>query len=387
MKVRINKRADDLATYQGPGGCYLWDDLMPAFGLRIYPTGAKSFVVSYWSKGRRRFFTLGRYGQMTVQQARDEAQQVFAQVRKGEGPSTSRREDRHAPTVTDLAERHLKEHAAIHKKPRGALRDRQLWEGRILPNLGRRKVADVTRGEISKLIAGMAETPALANKARTLLGKAFNLAEVWGWRTDGSNPCRHVKRYKEESRERYLSESELHRLGKMLAQAEETWGTSPHAIAAIRLLILTGCRSAEILTLRWSEVDFERRSLHLADSKTGKRTVVLNEGALGILQSLERLPDNPHVIPGSKPGSHRATLQNVWIRIRKEAGIEDVRIHDLRHTFASCGVNTGHTLAVVGQLLGHRKILTTQRYAHLADDPVRRAAETIGAKLVNSLAK
>ncbi len=386
MKVRLNKRTIDEAEYQGPGGCYLWDTQMPGFGIRLYSSGAKSFVVSYWSRGRRRFYTIGRYGRITLHQARDEALEVFLCVRKGGDPAGERQTNRKAPTVADLADRHIRDHARIKYKPRSVKRARQVWDRCVVPHLGRRKVADIQRADIARLMTTMADTPAMANKVQTLLSKAFNLAEIWGWRPEGTNPCRHVGRYKEESRERYLSQDELRRLGGALVHFEQHTETSPHAIAAIRLLILTGCRSAEILKLGWDEVDFERRCLHLADSKTGKRTVLLNTAALEILADLERIDDNPHVIPGAKPGSHRASLQNVWPRICRHAGIQNVRIHDLRHTFASYGVNGGQGLPVIGRLLGHSKITTTQRYAHLDDDPVRAASEAIGATIAASMA-
>ncbi|MEM9553714.1 MAG: site-specific integrase [Acidobacteriota bacterium] len=385
MKVRLNKRVIDEAVYEGPGGCYLWDTAMAGFGVRIYPTGRKSFVVSYWTRGRRRFYTLGPYGKLTLHQARGEALEVFLRVRRGEDPSADRRRTRAAPAVADLADRHIDEHAKIKNKARSAKRDRRAWDRLVLPKLGQRKVKDITRADVARLMTEMADTPAMANKVLTLLSKAFNLAEVWGWRTEGTNPCRHVSRYKEESRDRYLSESELRRLGQVLEQAEHEWLACPYALAAVRLLILTGCRSAEILTLRWDDVDLERRCLHLPDSKTGKRTVLLNEPAVGILEQLDPQDDNPHVIPGAKPGGHRSSLQKIWDRLRKAAEIEDVRVHDLRHTFASYGVNQGQNLVVVGRLLGHSKITTTQRYAHLADDPIRQATNAIGSGLAATL--
>lgn len=385
MKVRLNKRVIDEASYQGPGSCYLWDTELAAFGLRIYPTGRKSFVVSYWNRGRRRFYILGQYGKLTLPQAREAALEVFLRVRRGEDPSADRRKARQAPTVADLADRHIDDHAKIKNKARSAKRARQLWDRCVLPKLGKRKVEDIERADLAQLVTSMAKTPAMANKVVSLLSKAFNLAEVWGWRPEGTNPCRHVGRFKEESRERYLSAEELHRLGDALAEMETTTATSPHAIAAIRLLILTGCRSAEILKLRWDEVDFERRCLYLADSKTGKRTVVLNTAALQVLAGIERLDDNPHVVVGSKPGSHRASLQNVWPRVCRLARLEDVRVHDLRHTYASVGVNGGQNLPVIGRLLGHTKITTTQRYAHLDDDPIRQASEQIGSTIIANL--
>lgn len=385
MKARLNQRRVDTAKYQGPGGCYIWDTVTRGFGLRIYPSGVKSFVITYSAKGRQRFYTLGRVGEMELPQARTEALDILVRARKGEDPSAVRLAARRSPTVSNLADRYIDEHARIKKKARNVKRDRRAWDRCILPRFGRRKVADIERADVAKLIADMADTPAMANKVITLLSKAFNLAEIWGWRPEGTNPCRHISRYKEESRERYLSEGELSRLGEVLVEAEEKWEVPVQCIAAIRLLILTGCRSAEILTLRWEDVDFERSCLRLADSKTGSRTVVLNAGALQILTGLERIDGNPYVIPGGKRGSHWSSLQPLWARIRKEAGIEDVRIHDLRHTYASVGVNAGHNLSVIGKLLGHAKILTTQRYAHVADRSIRQANEMIGATLEATL--
>ena len=385
MKVRLNKRTIDEATYQGPGGCYLWDTDLSAFGVRLYPSGRKSFVVSYWSRGRRRFFTLGQYGRLTVQQAKEAALDVFLRVHRGEDPSADRRTANQAPTVADLADRHIEDHVKVKNKARSVKRARQVWDRCVLPNLGKRKVVDIQRADIAKLITSMADTPAMANKVIALLSKAFNLAEVWCWRPEGTNPCRHVERYKEESRERYLSDNELQRLGDALTEIETTSATSPHTIAAIRLLVLTGCRSAEILSLRWQDVDFEHRSLHLADSKTGQRTVMLNTVALSVLADLEHIDGNPHVIPGAKPGSHLRSLQAVWNRVRDLAKLDDVRIHDLRHTYASVGVNAGQNLPVIGRLLGHTKVTTTQRYAHLSDDPARDATEQIGATIAASM--
>ena len=386
MKVRLNKRTIDEAVYQGPGSCYLWDSGLTAFGLRIYPTGRKSFVVTYWSRGRRRFFVLGQYGKLTLAQARKAALEVFLRVRQGGDPAEERRAANHSPTINDLADRHIDDHAKINNKARSAKRARQLWDRCVVPKIGTRKVADIQRPDIARLMTSMAATPSMANKTLTLLSKAFNLAEVWGWRPEGTNPCRHVQRFKEESRERYLSASELQRLGEVLSRIEYERSGLPQAVAAIRLLILTGCRSSEILQLRWDEVEFEGRCLRLTDSKTGKRTVVLNTAALEILAALEHVDGNPYVIPGGKIGGHLSTLQPLWSRVRAEADIADVRVHDLRHNFASFGVNNGHNLAVVGKLLGHSKIATTQRYAHLADDPLRQANEQIGSGLAASMA-
>lgn len=383
MKGRLNKRAVDAARYQGTGACYVWDTETAGFGLRIYPSGRKSFVVTYRVRGKQRFHTIGRFGEMTVDQARTEALETLALARKGEDRSGERQASRRAPTIADLAARFMKEHSEVRNKPRTIQRNRETWDRVILPRLGGgRKVADIDRAEVAKLHTDLAATPSAANTVRAILSKAFNLAELWGWRPENSNPCRHVERYKEEARERYLSEAELSRLGGVLAEAG--W-VPPHAVAAIRLLVFTGCRSAEILTLQWKHVDFERRSLNLPDSKTDKKVVRLNAAALEVLAGVERVPDNPHVIPGARRGSHRRSLQHIWDRICEEAELEDVRIHDLRHTFASIGVNAGINLQPIGKLLGHTKTATTERYAHLADDPVRQANETIGSTLEATL--
>ncbi len=379
--VRLNKRTIDAAGYKGQGADYRWDSEISGFGLRVYPSGRKSFVVTYRVRGKQRFLTIGRYGEMTLDQARTEALLTLGRARKGEDPAGERLASRRAPTIADLFERYITDHARVKLKPNSAHRNHLVWERHLLPRLRHRKVADVSRADVAQLHADLAATPVMANRARSILSSAFNLAELWGWRAEGTNPCRHVPRYKEQSRERFLSEQELGRVGSVLGQAEQAWDVSRHAVAAIRLLILTGCRSAEILKLRWQEVDFERRCLHLPDSKTGRKTVRLNTPALEVLASLERVEGNPHVIPGQKPGSHRDSLQLLWKRVCREAELEGVRIHDLRHTFASFGINAGLNLPVIGRLLGHSKTATTERYAHLADRPIRQANEMIGATL------
>ncbi|MEO1087015.1 MAG: integrase arm-type DNA-binding domain-containing protein, partial [Acidobacteriota bacterium] len=208
------------------------DTEIAGFGLRIYPTGRKSFLITYRAKGRQRFYTLGRFGELTVQQARAEALETLGRARKGADPSGARREARRAPKMEDLADRHIQDHAKIRNKPRSVKRDRRAWDRCVLPKLGKRRVKDINRADVARLMTEMAETPAMANKVLTLLSKAFNLAEIWGWRPEGSNPCRHVSRFKEESRDRYLSESELQRLGQVLEQAEHDWLMCPYAVAA-----------------------------------------------------------------------------------------------------------------------------------------------------------
>ena len=386
--MNLTKRSVETAVWHGRLGTadYRWDDDLPAFGIRIYPSGRKFFLVTYRAHGRIRFYTLGQFGPMTVHEAKTRALEVLAAVRRGDDPAGDRTSYRKAPTVADLAERFMREHARPKKKATSIETDKRVWELHVVPRLGKAKVADLTRADVSRIHAEMAETPYQANRVLAVLSKAFNLAEVWGWRPDGSNPCRHVQRYREEKRERYLSPTELGQLDDALAEAANAQLETAPAIAAIRLLILTGCRVGEILTLRWSEVDFEQRCLKLADSKTGRKTVYLNSAALQILAGIERADDNPFVIEGNKPGSHLVGLTRTWFRIRRRAGLAEVRLHDLRHTYASIGAGMGLSLPIIGKLLGHTQPVTTQRYAHLAADPMREAAERIGATLGAALA-
>ena len=214
------------------------------------------------------------------------------------------------------------------------------------------------------------------------MSKMMNLAEAWGLRPDGSNPCRHVKKYREDKRERYLTREELQRLGASLSDAERMKTESPFAIAAVGLLILTGARLTEILTLEWDHVDFENQVLRLPDSKTGAKLIYLNDAAIGLLRTMPTMAGNPFVVAGAKPGAHLVNLQKPWRRIRSAAQLYDVRIHDLRHSFASVAAGTGMSLPMIGKLLGHTQPATTARYAHLADDPIRVAANAVGTEIV-----
>ena len=211
------------------------------------------------------------------------------------------------------------------------------------------------------------------------------LAESWGYRPDASNPTRHINRFAESKRERFLSEDELGRLGAVLARAEREGTESKAAIAAIRLLAVTGCRRGEILSLEWSHVDFENACLRLAQSKTGPKIVYLAPAALEVLQGIERQDRNPYVIVGREPGTYLANLSKPWGRVRKLAGLDGVRLHDLRHGFAAVGAAGGLSLPVLGKLLGHTQPATTARYAHLVGDPLRKAAAQVGGQIAAAM--
>ena len=216
----------------------------------------------------------------------------------------------------------------------------------------------------------LSHIPYQANRTLGVLSKMMNLAETWGMRDKHTNPCEDIERYPEHKRERFLSPKELQRLGQALTAAEVSETETKYAVAAFRILLLTGCRLSEIQTLEWRYVDLEQKELRLPDSKTGAKTVHLGEAVVALLEALPRVTGNPYVIAGKKEKAHLTDLQHPWRRIRKIAGLSDVHyIHDLRHTFASGGLLVGEGLAMIGKLLGHTQVQTTARYAHLASDP------------------
>ena len=250
----------------------------------------------------------------------------------------------------------------------------------IDPAIGEMRISEVERKDIAKLHFDMRDKPYQANRTLGVLSKMFSLAEVWGLRPDGSNPCRHVKRYKENKRERFLSPEETERLCEVLAEAEDEM---PSAVAAFRLLLLTGCRLSEVQFLRWEYVKDD--CIELPDAKTGSWVVPLGPEACAVLAALPREEDNPWVITGGLPGSHITDLQKPWRRIRARAGLEDVRIHDLRHRYASRALALGESLTMIGKLLGHTQVQTTARYAHLARDSIQTAAARVTGSIGGNL--
>ncbi|MFZ5585982.1 MAG: tyrosine-type recombinase/integrase [Thermodesulfobacteriota bacterium] len=364
-----------------------WDAELPGFGVRVWPSGRKVYVAQYRAQGRTRRVSLGTHGAVTPEQARKEALKVLAGVAKGDDPAEARDQGRKASTVRELAERYLSQHAEAKKKPASIIRDRRLIERFILPAMGSMKIDAVSRADVARLHHKIGQaTPIQANRILAVLSKMMTLGVRWGLRSDAQgNPCRYVERFKENKRERYLSAEELARLGAVLAQAEAEGTGFPPAIAAIRLLLLTGARVGEILGLRWEWVDFERGCAFLPDSKTGKKTIPLGGAALELLQSLPRVAGNPHVLPGDQLGRHLADVNTTWYKVRKAAGLEGVRLHDLRHTAASMGAASGLSLPIIGGILGHRAPATTARYAHLANDPLRAGADIMAGKVAEAL--
>ena len=358
-----------------------WDDDLKGFGVRVHPTGRKVYIVKTRYRGKPVKVTIGPHGHVTPAGARTRAAEILTGVRAGKDPARWNDRKDASPTMRDLGKRFLEEYVPSHCKPSTAEEYRRSVELFINPRIGKLRVPDIRRSDIAALHHGLRETPYQANRTLGVLSKMFNLAELWNLRPDGSNPCRHVKRFREEKRERFLSNTEYRRLGETLNEVEREGSETPAAIAAFRLLMLTGCRLSEIQKLRWEHVDLEAGELRLPESKSGAKVVHLGAPAVTVLQGIEREDGNPWVIAGRKPESHLTDLQHPWRRVRTRAGLHDVRIHDLRHSFASGGLIVGEGLPMIGKLLGHTQVQTTARYAHLSDDPVKAAANRIASRI------
>lgn len=381
-------------------GAIAWDGELKGFGVRRQ-RDAKTYLVKYRLCGRQRWYTIGRHGSpWTLEKARIKAKSLLGMVADGKDPAAILAEERAAGTVAQLCDRYLAEGCAT-KKPSTLATDCGRIERHIKPLLGRVRVKDVTQNDVARFMKDVAAGKTAADvrtgprgrarvtggkgtAARTvgLLGGIFAFAVAEGARVD--NPVRGVKRYRDRKADRYLSPDELARLGEALSKAEAA-GENPIALAGIRLLVLTGCRKSEILTLQWAHVDFERALLRLPDTKTGEAIIPLGAPALEVLAFLPRLEGNPYVLPGDKSGRHMIGLPKVWERVRKRAGLDGVRLHDLRHSFASVGAGAGMGLPIVGKLLGHRDPKTTARYAHIADDPAKAAADRIAGHIAAAM--
>ena len=358
----------------------VWDRALTGFGVRVYPSGAKVYVVQARGPDGSRRITVGRHGVIDAAEARRRATLIIARVRAGDDPVPEVQKTE-SVTVATLAERYLREHVAVRCKPTTAAQYRLAIERYIVPALGTLPVTFLGRAQVADLQHSLCDRPAMANLVIATLSRMIDQAMAWGVAGEMTNPCRSTQKYRTRRRERFLTDAEFRRLGSTLDELEATGRISPHAAAALRLLMLTGCRRNEILTLRWEDVRLETQELKLQDSKTGPRTVSLSPEAAAVLAAIERLPGNPWVIPGTRPGARLSSLFEPWRRVRARAGLDDVRLHDLRHSYASRALALGESLPVIAKLLGHAQIQTTARYTHLTRDAVRDAATRVAGSI------
>lgn len=416
-RVRLTKTTVDSAQ-KAASRYVVWDSDLKGFGLRVEPSGTKTYVVRYRVGGGRRGtlrqFKIGRANKLTPDEARAQAKSALAQVETGKDPQAERTEARKTLTVAELCDLYMAEGVATKKASTIGL-DTIRIEGHIKPLLGSRKLTEVGSGDVERMMNAIADgrvkpkpKPKLdvvtangseidaapvetakpgsrvrggrtaSTKAVKLLRAIFNFAIAR--RLCPENPCLGVKTFADGKRERFLSPAELGRLGDALTAAEGE-GAQPHHVSIIRLLSLTGGRKNEIARLRWSEVDAERGLLQLEDSKTGRKAIRLGAAALELLNKVPRTK-SAFVFPDPRDAS--VPIRNLdwfWVGVRKRAGLDDLRIHDLRHSFASVGVAGGAGLFLVGKLLGHSHVATTSRYAHLHDDPLAAAADRISGTI------
>lgn len=367
------------------GSRIVWDAEIPGFGIRITSNKVLSFVLDYRIRGRKRRYTIGRHPILSAMAAREEAIRLRGEILRGLDPLAGRADDRAAPTMTDLAADYLARHAEPHKRPSSVRNDRQMLDTMIKPRLGQLRASAVDRRDIETLHNQLKGTPYRANRVLALLSKMFSLAVHWGWRVD--NPTRGIPKYPEQPRDRWLSQEELRRLQKALDDHPNR-----AAANAIRLLLLTGARKSEVLSATWDQVDLERGvwTKPSAHTKTKRiEHVPLSRATLELLQDLgkEANGDSAFLFPGGRDGQPLKELKTVWREVSSTAKLNGVRLHDLRHTFASHLVSSGVPLAIVGGLLGHTQPQTTARYAHLADSSLRKATDLYAKVLASKKLK
>jgi integrase len=400
MKQKITKSlVDKLAL-----GTLIWDTDIKGFGIR-YQSRDKVYYLKSRVAGKQCWIAIGPHGSpWTVETAREKARSLLGQKADGANIRELRNEKNETVTVNELADRYMADHALPFKKQSSAKSDFSNLANHIRPKLGKMSITEIDRNVIARFLQEIASgkivkpkiQPAknygggaiakggkgVSNRCRSLLSKMFNLAERWELMPQNSNPVSHSAKYKENQKERYLSKEEMDALGQQLSLEQ---AARPYHVAAYRLLMLTGARLNEILSLEWSFVDFERQTLFLPDSKTGKKQIPLSSAAIAILESLPRVEGNPHVIVGHGEGKHLVNLRKHWMEMRVKIGLDEMRLHDLRHSFASTAIMAGVPIAVIGKLLGHKNSKTTERYAHIGQDPIRAAGELVSAKISSSL--
>lgn len=404
-RKRISKRVVD-SLLVGDKEYTVWDTDILGFGVRVRPSGAKTYIFVYRAgHGRKapvRKHSLGDVSKFTAEEARALARQSLALSAQGLDPAGSKAEERAGMTVSELATAFIAQHAKTKRKDSTSSDYDRILRLHVLPTLGSTKANKLTRASIAKVHTRLKDRPAVANKMLAIVSSMYGFAQRRGLVPEAFNPASKIEKYREEHRERFLTTEELGRIGAALEEAEIRglpWHIDPSkpvskhlahpenrrrqpdplASAAVRLLLFTGCRLREILHAKWDHFDHERGMLFLPDSKTGRKPVVLNQPALDVLSSLTK--QGPYIIPGDDPSFPRHDLKRFWKAILQRSQLEGVRIHDIRHTFASIGAGNGLGLPVVGKLLGHSQPATTARYAHLDNDPIRRATQQIGANI------
>ncbi len=384
--VRLTRRVVEQADAQRRP--YLIPDSeVRGFACKIAPSGRRTYLLFYRTReGHQRRPTIGTHGAITVEQARAIAKTWLADVIRGSDPSRERQLARRTLTMAELGRKFIEEYSAVHKKASSCKEDGRILRKHLNPYFGTQKAASITRADVLKLHNRLKETPYEANRVLATMSKMFNMAEAWGVRPDGSNPVRHVRRFRERKRERFLNHEELSRIGAALECIEATRPALLSVIHAIRLLALTGCRVGEILSLRWDWIDRAAGIIRLPDGKTGARTIPLGDAALRLLEALPRSAQPWVILNGKGSGPlAKPTLEHAWAKIRLDARIEDARLHDFRHTVGTYGGQAGFNAFTIRGMLGHKTLSMTGRYVERDVEPMRRAASAVAERVAQQL--
>lgn len=374
--MKLTKKFIDAQTFNGAAKHIIWDDEIKGFGVRIYPTGKKSFVLDYRDNNRKNLMVIGSYSVLTLDQARKDARAKLVGLNNGINPLQERQKERQGKLIKDLCAAYIERHAVKKKSGKD---DITRIERFIIPEWGNLLATNIKRADVAALHSKLGKHGHYqANRIYSLLSKMFNLARVWGFVPEEHvNPCFGIEKYEEEKRDRFVSHEEFPKLADVINKE-----LNQYVVTAIWLYLLTGVRKEELLTLKWADIDLERKELKLTDTKNGKpHYLPLSVAAIDVLNQVQRVDGNPYVIVGKNPGCHLVNIAKPWERIRKAAGLEDVRLHDLRRTVGSWLAQSGNSLHLIGKVLNHSNQSTTAIYARFGDGNVRDALEQHGQKI------
>lgn len=372
---------------------FVWDSEVKGFGCRIWPSGKKTYMFFYRSPLTQKKIgvKIGVHGHITVDEARIEVKKLSAEIASGSDPKEEKQKkmieqkkiDDKDLNFKDFLPIFIERHSKIYNKPTTQKVNEQQFKTHILPFFCNKELKAITKQDILKFKDSLKQYQTTANRCLKLISCVFNKAIAWDYLSEGRNPCLGITKYKENKKERFLAKNEIDQLSKTLTFNQDLQLNCPYVLGVIQMLMYTGCRKSEILTLKWADVQLDQNCLHLKDSKTGEKIVPLNSLSKAVLESLEPQPNNPYVFCGKKPGGHLTDVKKTWTKIRKMLNIEDVRMHDLRHTFASMAIKSGLGLYQVSKLLGHSNIQTTMRYAHIEKEELVKSAKAVEAVFAN----
>lgn len=380
-KKHLTQNVVNNASYDRADGKQhiIWDTETTGFAIRLYPSGKKSFMIGYRIRGKWRMMTIGQHGILSTAQARKLAREKLYMVVQGIDPLKVKHEkDVAGSTMQELCGIYLAKHSRIHKKTWPE--DERRIQQSILPAIGKRPVIGIVRQDIIKIHESVGERGHYeANRVLALVSSVFEFGRKHGFVTDNHpNPARGIQKYKETKRDRWVTPDELPALAVAIDRLDNIY-----IKAALWMYLLTGCRKNELLSLKWKDVDLNRREIRLAETKAGRTHYIhLSDPAIKVLENLPRQKDNPYVFCGRIHGQRLKEIGKAWQRVRKEAGLEDVRLHDLRRTVGSWLATSGHSLQVIGKVLNHSNPSTTQIYSHLSEDPIRRAMDEHGENIL-----